>query len=84
MSIFAKPKSTVESLFRIGPPDPTTSPATPGSNGKDVATSKHEVFYVRGRPFIVPTGERPAAVAAERSSQSPPCSSTPATQCVAH
>ena len=44
MSIFRK-KGTVEGLYRIGP---TVQPT-------DHEPARHEVFYVRGRPFIAPT-----------------------------
>tara|TARA_B110001452_G_scaffold196994_1_gene166979 strand:+ start:785 stop:979 length:195 start_codon:yes stop_codon:yes gene_type:complete len=51
MSIFKK-KGTIESLFRIGAQDDEPGKAAPGKDGKD---GKHEVYYVRGRPFIAPT-----------------------------
>ena len=53
MSIFKK-KGTVESLFRIGAKDEET-----GHKGKQQdkgdGSGAHEVYYVRGRPFIAPT-----------------------------
>ena len=50
MSIFKK-KGTVESLFRMGEglPDGANGPP-PEAEG----VKKHEVYYVRGRPFIAP------------------------------
>ena len=50
MSIFKK-KGTVESLFRMGEglPDGANGPP-PEAEG----VMKHEVYYVRGRPFIAP------------------------------
>ena len=52
MSIFKK-KGTIESLFRIGAQDDEgAAKAAPGKDGKE---TKHEVYYVRGRPFIAPT-----------------------------
>lgn len=53
MSIFKK-KGTIESLFRIGAQDdePGAAKSAPGKSEKD---GKHEVYYVRGRPFIAPT-----------------------------
>ena len=50
MSIFKK-KGTVESLFRMGEGLPE------GANGpppEAEGVKKHEVYYVRGRPFIAP------------------------------
>ena len=51
MSIFKK-KGTVESLFRIGTGDSET---LKGKADVDSSEGKHEVYYVRGRPFIAPT-----------------------------
>ena len=49
MSIFKK-KGTVESLFRMG------EGAEPGKGppAEPEGIKKHEVYYVRGRPFIAP------------------------------
>ena len=51
MSIFKK-KGTVESLFRMGA---DAAPSAQQADGDDAGTGKHEVYYVRGRPFIAPT-----------------------------
>ena len=51
MSIFRR-KGTIEGLFRIGAEEHLNTDAvaeTPTRRGV-----KHEVYYVRGRPFIAP------------------------------
>ena len=53
MSIFKK-KGTVESLFRIGAGDDEAGAKGAAAGAADDA-NKHEVYYVRGRPFIAPT-----------------------------
>ena len=47
-----KKKGKVEGLYRIG--QPAVSPVANG-NGNGESDSKHEVYYVRGRPFIAPS-----------------------------
>ena len=54
MSIFRR-KGTIEGLFRIGAEEHLNTDAvaeTPTRRGV-----KHEVYYVRGRPFIAPAAE---------------------------
>ena len=53
MSIFKK-KGTIESLFRIGAQDDEFGSGKAG-HAKGDKDGKHEVYYVRGRPFIAPT-----------------------------
>jgi hypothetical protein len=53
MSIFKK-KGTVESLFRIGAGDDEAGAKGAAAGAAD-DVNKHEVYYVRGRPFIAPT-----------------------------
>ena len=52
MSIFKK-KGTVESLFRMGEGTDGSKAAAPPEASEGI--KKHEVYYVRGRPFIAPT-----------------------------
>ena len=49
MSIFKK-KGTVESLFRMG----EGAEGGKGPAAEPEGIKKHEVYYVRGRPFIAP------------------------------
>lgn len=52
MSIFKK-KGTVESLFRMGEGAEGGGKAPAFAEGAE-GIKKHEVYYVRGRPFIAP------------------------------
>ena len=51
MSIFQK-KNTAESLFRVGEGVDVGKAAAQAEATESV--KKHEVYYVRGRPFIAP------------------------------
>ena len=79
MSIFKK-KGTVESLFRMG----EGAEGGKGPAAEPDGIKKHEVYYVRGRPFIAPAkAEKGAAPAPKQPKKnlfggSPPIPKTPA------
>ena len=71
MSIFSKRSSGPQMLFGGKPPPTPSTPYQANGNGRSAgrsgaeaeagapaADTRHSVFYVRGRPFIAPVGNK--------------------------